>query len=193
MSKTLPPIILASQSPRRYELLKTLTSNFEVMVSQAEEIVDLEKSPIENVKDLAEAKMEWVEKNNRGRFVIGADTVVAFGDEILGKPKDQKDACRILRLLSGNLHQVITGVAALGPGINGFVQAETSTVQFKALADDQIRDYVETGEPMDKAGAYGIQGKGAKLIEFHKGSYSNIVGFPLEIVKPLLIRAGYLA
>jgi septum formation protein len=188
----LPPIILASQSPRRYELLKTLTSNFEVMVSEAEEIVDIEKSPIENVKDLAEKKVEWIEKSNRGRLVIGADTVVAFGDEILGKPKDQKDACRILRFLSGNFHQVITGVAAIGPGINNFVQVEVSTVQFKTLTEDQISDYVATGEPMDKAGAYAIQGKGGELIEFHNGSYSNIVGFPLEIVKPLLIRAGYL-
>ena len=192
MSKTLPPIILASQSPRRYELLKTLTSNFEVMVSEAEEIVDLEKSPIENVKNLAQKKVEWIEKSNCGRFVIGADTVVAFGDEILGKPKDQKDACRILRFLSGNLHQVITGVAAVGPGINSFVYAEISTVQFKTLTEDQIIDYVATGEPMDKAGAYAIQGKGLDLIESHKGSYSNIVGFPLEIVQPLLIRAGYL-
>ncbi len=189
----MPPIILASQSPRRRELLKTLTSHFEVMVSEAEEIIDQKKSPIENVQNLAEKKMVWVAKSNPGRFVIGADTVVAFDDEILGKPEDEKDACRILRLLSGNLHQVITGVAAAGPGINDFVQAEVSIVQFKTLTDDQISDYVATGEPMDKAGAYAIQGKGAELIESHKGSYSNIVGFPLEIVKPLLIRAGYLA
>ena len=106
MSKTLPPIILASQSPRRYELLKTLTSNFEVMVSQAEEIVDLEKSPIENVKGLAEAKMEWVEKNNRGRFVIGADTVVVFGDEILGKESSLLEPFRFNRYAKGKLHPI---------------------------------------------------------------------------------------
>ncbi len=186
------PIILASQSPRRRELLKTLTDHFEIIVSEAIEVVDIERSPIENVKNLSEKKMEWVANNNPGRFVIGADTVVAFDNEILGKPKDEKDACRILRLLSGRLHQVITGVAAVGPGIDRFIHAEVSTVQFKTLTDDQIIDYVATGEPMDKAGAYAIQGKGVEMIEFHEGSYSNIVGFPLEIVKPLLIDAGYL-
>ena len=184
---------MASQSPRRRELLKTLTSHFETIVSQAEEIIDLEKSPTENVKVLAEKKMEWVAKNNPGRFIIGADTVVALDNEILGKPKDQKDAYRILQLLSGNLHEVITGVAAIGPGIDRFIQAEISKVKFKILTDRQIKDYIATGEPMDKAGAYAIQGKGAELMEFYEGSYSNIVGFPLEMVKPLLIRAGYLA
>jgi len=192
LSKTLPPIILASQSPRRRELLKTLTSYFEVIVSHAEEVIDREISPIENVRDLAKKKMEWVAEKYPNRFVIGADTIVALGDEILGKPQDQEDACRILQFLSGKLHQVITGVAALGPGIDDFVQEEISTVQFKTLTNDQIKDYVASGESMDKAGAYAIQGKGSGLIEFHEGSRSNIVGFPLEIVKPLLIRAGYL-
>jgi septum formation protein len=118
LSKTLPPIILASQSPRRRELLKTLTSHFEIIVSGAEEIIDLERSPIENVRDLAKKKMEWVAAKHPNRFVIGADTIVALGDEILGKPQDQEDACRILHFLSGKLHQVITGVAAIGPGID---------------------------------------------------------------------------
>jgi len=192
LSKTLAPIILASQSPRRRELLKTLTDYFETITSEAKEIINLKKPPIENAKDLAEKKMEWVAKVNPGRFIIAADTVVAFNSIVLGKPKDENDAIRILRLLSSHSHQVITGIAAKGPGVDRFIEAGVSTVKFKILADDQIRDYVLTGEPMDKAGAYAIQGKGSELIDFYEGSYSNIVGLPLEIVKPLLINTGYL-
>lgn len=192
MSKTLAPIILASQSPRRRELLKSLTNHFETIVSEAEEIIDIKKPPIEIVKNLAEKKLQWVAKNNPGRFVIGADTVVALESKVFGKPKDENDAFRILRLLSGQMHQVITGVAAVGPGIEDFVKADISKVKFKVLSEKQINDYISTGEPMDKAGAYAIQGKGAELIEFHEGSYSNIVGLPLEIVKSLLTSAGYL-
>ena len=192
MSKTLTPLVLASQSPRRHELLRSLMDHFEIIPSKSEEVVNNEKSPEENVCSLAEQKMRWVEEQNPDRFIIAADTLVALGNVILGKPKDEADACRILRLLSGNDHQVMTGIAAVGPGFDKYVQAEVSTVKFKSLSDDQIKKYVAGGEPMDKAGAYAIQGEGAKLIEFQKGSFSNIVGFPLEIVKPLLTKMGYL-
>jgi len=188
----MPPIILASQSPRRRELIKNLTSHFEVIASEVEEIIDREKTPIENAKNLAKIKMEWVSELYPKRFVIGADTIVALEGEILGKPQNEEDACRILRFLSGKSHQVITGISAVGPGMDFFVKEEISTVQFKILTNDQIDKYVATGEPIDKSGAYAIQGRGAKLIEYYKGSYSNIVGFPLEIVKPLLSNAGYL-
>jgi septum formation protein len=182
------PVILASQSPRRIELLKKLVTDFEVIPSAVEETLRDDLSPEENAMALAEEKARSVESRHPGRLVIGADTVVALGGEIIGKPKDAEDARRILRRLSGRVHKVITGVAVVFG--RSFPAAETSTVRFHPLSEKQIADYVATGEPLDKAGAYAIQGIGEALVASHEGSYSNIVGLPIDTLRALLGRAG---
>jgi septum formation protein len=176
------PVILASQSPRRIELLKKLV----VIPSAVEETLRDDLSPEENAMALAEEKARSVESRHPGRLVIGADTVVALGGEIIGKPKDAEDARRILRRLSGRVHKVITGVAVVFG--RSFPAAETSTVRFHPLSEKQIADYVATGEPLDKAGAYAIQGIGEALVASHEGSYSNIVGLPIDTLRALLGR-----
>jgi len=183
-------VILASRSPRRFELLKKIVPNFDVIPSSAEEIFQSELSPRGNAIAIASEKALDVSKNHPGQYVIGADTIVTLDDEIIGKPKDSADACKILKRLSGKRHQVITGVVVVHSG--SMKDAGVSEVNIRSLNDDQIARYVETGEPLDKAGAYAIQGKGAFLVDSYSGSYSNIVGLPLDIVKTLLERAGYL-
>lgn len=182
-------IILASQSPRRIELLKQIMSDFEVIPSDIEETFDPQRTPRENAIALAVEKAQWVARKYKDCFVIGADTIVVLDDKIIGKPTDKNDAHKILRQLSGREHQVITGVAI----VNSIVakEAVVSTVNFKPLTDDEITGYISTGEPLDKAGAYAIQGQGAFMISSYQGSYSNIVGFPLDTVKDLLIQAGF--
>ena len=182
-------IILASQSPRRIELLKQLTSDFDVVPSAIEEIFDPQRTPRENAVALAVEKAQWVARKHKDCFVIGADTIVVLDDKIIGKPTDKNDAHKILRQLSGREHQVITGLAI----VNSIVvkDAVASTVRFKSLTDDEITRYISTGEPMDKAGAYAIQGAGAFMISSYQGSYTNIVGFPLETVRDLLVQAGF--
>jgi len=182
-------VILASRSPRRFELLKKIVPNFDVIPSSADEIFQSELSPRENAIAIAYAKALDVSKNHPGHFVIGADTIVTLDDEIIGKPKDAADARNILKRLSGKRHQVITGVVVVHS--EPMKDAGVSEVNIRSLTDDEIARYVETGEPMDKAGAYAIQGKGAFMIDSYSGSYSNIVGLPLDIVKTLLKRAGY--
>ena len=183
------PVILASRSPRRFELLKKIVPNFDVIPSSAEEIFQSELSPRENAIAIACLKALDVSKNHPGHYVIGADTIVVLDDKIIGKPKDAADARNILKRLSGKRHQVITGVVIVHS--EPMKDAGVSEVNIRSLTDDEIARYVETGEPMDKAGAYAIQGKGAFMIDSYSGSYSNIVGLPLDIVKTLLKRAGY--
>lgn len=182
-------VILASKSPRRIELLKEVISDFEVIPSSADEIFQSDLSPKANVIAIACAKARAVSKNHPGHFVIGADTIVVLDDEIIGKPKDAPDARNILKRLSGKRHQVITGVVVVHT--SSMKDAGVSDVNIRVLNDDEIARYVETGEPMDKAGAYAIQGKGAFMVDSYSGSYSNIVGLPLDIVKTLLEQAGY--
>lgn len=183
------PVILASQSPRRRELLKEIVADFEVVPSSIEEVLQPGLSPKENAIALARMKAEDVSRRRPGHFVIGADTLVALNGEIIGKPDNPADACRILRRLNGGSHQVITGVAIVNS--NPVEDATVSEVTIRPLDDEEISRYVETGEPLDKAGAYAIQGAGASIISFYKGSYSNIVGLPLDMVKALLSRSGY--
>ena len=182
-------IILASRSPRRLELLKKIVPNFDVIPSSADEIFQSKLSPRENAIAVACAKALDVFKNYPGHFVIGADTIVVLDDKIIGKPTDAADARNILKRLSGKRHQVITGVVVVHS--EPMKDAGVSEVNIRSLNDDEISRYVETGEPLDKAGAYAIQGKGAFMVDSYSGSYSNIVGLPLDIVKTLLGRAGY--
>lgn len=182
-------VILASRSPRRIELLQEIIPNFDVIPSSVEEIFQSELSPRDNAIAVALAKALDVSKHHPGHFIIGADTIVVLDDEIIGKPKDADDARNILKRLSGKRHQVITGVVVVNS--TPMKDAGVSEVNIRSLNDDEIGRYVETGEPMDKAGAYAIQGKGAFMVDSYSGSYSNIVGLPLDTVKTLLERAGY--
>jgi len=181
-------VILASKSPRRIELLKEVIADFEVIPSSGEEIFHPDLTPRENAITVACAKAQAVAKDHPNHFIIGADTIVVLNDEIIGKPKDTDDARNILKRLSGKRHQVITGVVVVHSTL--LKDAGVSEVNIRILNDDEIARYVATGEPMDKAGAYAIQGKGAFMVDSYSGSYSNIVGLPLNIIKTLLKQAG---
>ncbi len=171
-------IILASASPRRRELLTLAGVDFEVRTSDVEEKVPEGMSPEETVKLLAGQKASAVAENFRNCCVIGADTVVVCGGRILGKPRDREQACEMLRTLSGKTHCVFTGVCIMcGAEVVSF--AEKTEVTFYELTDEEIAAYTATGEPMDKAGAYGIQGRGCVLIKGISGDYFNVVGLPV--------------
>ena len=191
MTENTAKLILASQSPRRLELLKQITEQFEVVPSSVEEKLDYGLRPEENARQLARAKAENVAKNYPDCWVIGADTIVALHQEILGKPEDVPDAQRILRRLSGKEHRVMTGICVVSPR-KTLDKAVTSSVRFKSLTDEEISNYIQTGEPMDKAGAYAIQGKGSFMIQEFSGSKSNIIGLPLDELKVLLKKTGFL-
>ena len=137
---------------------------------------------------LGRRKAEWVANRHPRHWVIGADTLVVLENEIIGKPSDVDEAYQILRRLSGREHKVITGVAVVCS--NTLSAATVSQVRIKHLTENEIFAYVTSGEPMDKAGAYAIQGKGASLVEGYKGSYSNIIGLPIDTLKDLLQRSG---
>ena len=174
-------IILASNSPRRKELLAQANIDFEVMAANIDEVTS-ETKPDEVVKDLSKQKAMAIAKDNPGRVILAADTVVAIDGEILGKPKDENDAFLMLSRLSGNTHQVYTGVAIVDETGNINTFAECTEVVMYENSPELIRKYIATGEPMDKAGAYGIQGKGAVLVKEIKGDYNNVVGLPLAKV-----------
>ena len=178
--------VLASASPRRKELLKEIVPRFDVIPSGADERIDEQLPPDLFVAELAKRKAVEValRAENDGKLVIGADTVVALNERILGKPIDEADAVEMLRALSGEKHAVYTGVCfALQE--NGTVKTRVATVKtdvfFFALTDEYLKEYVRGGSPMDKAGAYGIQDGG--LVEKISGSYTNVVGFPVEYAK----------
>ena len=179
-------IILASASPRRQELLKLIFDDFIVEPSDIDETVrrsiELEQYP----EYLALKKSRHVaEKNHFDDIVIGCDTGVFIGDIMLGKPKDEEQAREMLKLLSGKTHRVITGVSIFYKGQN-ISFSEVTEVEFYSLTDADIKEYVATGEPMDKAGAYGIQGKGALLVKQIKGDFYNVVGLPVGELKQRL-------
>lgn len=178
-------VILASASPRRRELLKFITEDFTVRVSDAEEVTDPGLSAEETVKSLAVIKGEAVAKSFPHDTVISADTIVVLDGRILGKPKNEEDAFNMLSSLSGRTHEVFTGVCVLH-GNKKLVFAERTEVSFYALSDDEIRAYIRTGEPADKAGAYGIQGKGCTLVKAINGDYNNVVGLPVAELNRLL-------
>ena len=183
------PVILASQSPRRIELLKTVIKNFRIVPSKIDEVCDIDLSPEENAVLLGREKATWVAKHHPHNLVIGADTMVVLKNKIIGKPTDAENARQILRQLSGQEHKVITGVAVVYSKI--FSAASISHVRIKTLTPNEINSYVESGEPMDKAGAYAIQGEGSFLVESYSGSYSNIIGLPMDLLKDLLQKLNF--
>ena len=178
-------IILASASPRRKELLTLAGYAYDVVVSQCEEILPDGITPEKAVEELARQKAEDVFARNTDALVIAADTVVALGNTILGKPKNEEDAFGMLSSLSGRCHTVYTGVCLMKDGRTDIFHVATE-VEFYTLTEDEIRRYIASGEPMDKAGAYGIQGKGFVLVKGIHGDYFNVVGLPLaETVRHL--------
>lgn len=180
-------LILASASPRRRELLAQAGFTFEVRPAHVNEDARPGEDPIAYVVRLARDKAQAVfaELNDPGVVVLGADTTVTLDGHILAKPEDAADAARMLRMLSGRTHTVVTGVAvATSTGTEA--AAEVTCVQFLTLSDEEIAAYIATGEPMDKAGAYGIQGLAAKWIPRIQGCYFNVVGLPLALVTTML-------
>ena len=171
--------ILASASPRRKELLEKAGYTFAVLVSDADETLPDGISPEEAVRLNAARKAQAVAETNPGAVVLGCDTVVAIDGEILGKPGDEAEAKRMLRRLSGNTHTVYSGVC-ITDGKKETVFAVATDVTFYALSERTIDAYAATKEPMDKAGAYGIQGLGCVLVKEISGDYSNVVGLPLS-------------
>jgi len=184
-------LILASKSPRRYDLLKQLGLDFEVIPSKIEEDFVPNESPREHVIRLAEAKAMDVSNRYIDCWVIGADTIVYIDGQILGKPRNKEEAREMLRLISGKEHRVLTGISVRssnkGKGECGAVE---TAVRMKSLSPAEMDWYVRTGEPFDKAGGYGIQGIGSFMIESINGSYTNVVGLPLCELMQMLVRLG---
>lgn len=179
------PLILASASPRRRELLAQLGLEFTVVTADIDETPLTEEMHTDYTLRLAEAKARAVLMLHPEAIVVGADTTVAVDAQLLGKPVDAVDAARMLRLVSGRVHHVTTAVAVLTRD-QTLSAAETTHVFFNPMHDDEITAYVATGEPMDKAGAYAIQGRAAQWIPRIEGDYSNVVGLPLARVANLL-------
>lgn len=176
-------IILASQSPRRRELLKLITADFNAVSSDVDETLPEGISPSEAVLYLSKIKAEPFRNDND--IIIGADTVVSIDSKILGKPSDTENARQMLKTLSGREHSVFTGVTIINGGKEESFYAETK-VKFLDLTDSDIDNYIKTGEPMDKAGAYGIQGYGSLLVEKIDGDYFNVVGLPVSRLNKVL-------
>lgn len=180
-------MILASASPRRKELLSSMGIAFSVIVADAQEAT--EGSPDRLVMENAALKATAVAALHPDRMVLGSDTVVCVDGQVLGKPKDEEDAFRMLRALSGREHQVYTGVCLIKNGKKD-VRCDQTDVFFTSLSDEEIRDYIRTGEPMDKAGAYAIQGIAGMFVEKICGSFSNVIGLPTSLVRQMLKDAA---
>lgn len=178
-------IILASKSPRRRELMKYITQDFKVKSADVDESLPQRIKPAEAVEYLSKIKAEPFK--NGIDTVIGADTVVAIGDNILGKPADESDAKAMLKMLSGKEHSVFTGVTVIKGNDSTTFSVETR-VKFFELSDEDIEKYIATGEPMDKAGAYGIQGYGSLLVEKIDGDYFNVVGLPISTLNKFVTK-----
>ncbi len=174
---------MASASPRRKELLSQVLQKFEVVPSDADEKVNISLFPEQMACALAEKKCDGVFALNPYKTVIGCDTIVVFGGEVLGKPKDRDDAVNTLKKLSGKTHFVVTGVCVRSP-FKKLVGFDKTEVKFNILSDEFIKNYVDGGSPMDKAGSYGIQDEG--VVKEYFGSYTNVVGLPVNLTKKLL-------
>lgn len=182
-------LILASCSPRRSELLTLAGIPFDAVSPDVDETCGL--SAGEAVAVLSARKAEAVGAQFPGRFVLAADTLVAADGIPLGKPRDAEDAARMLRMLSGRTHQVYTGVSVRSPDGRLFTETDCSDVTFCPVPEEEILAYVRTGEPLDKAGAYALQGRASLWITRLEGSYSSVIGLPLYLVRRLLLEAGY--
>lgn len=174
-------IILASASPRRRELISLITDDFEIHTQDVDETIEEGTSPEDAVMLLSFKKASAVSVLFKGRTVIGADTIVVCDGKILGKPENRENAKEMLRMLSGRAHQVLTGVT-ITDGEKTDTFFVSSDVTFLKLTEEEIATYVQSGESDDKAGSYGIQGKGSLLVEKINGDYFNIVGFPVSEV-----------
>ncbi len=184
-------IILASASPRRRDLLKQIGLTFDVQISEIDENVTGGVNPAGYVCDLAYRKALAVAEKAGSGLVIGADTIVVSGGELLGKPVDAAAAWQTLQFLSGTEHEVLTGVAVIDAATKKSIVAhEVTKVVFKQLTPEDIRGYIASGEPYDKAGAYGIQGLGAVLVSEVRGCYFNVVGLPLARLADMLREFG---
>ena len=187
------PIVLASGSPRRQQLLGDLGITFDTVVSDAPETLSPGLAAAEQAILLAERKARAVAAQLGSGLVLGADTMVVLHDDFLEKPQDDEDAFAMLRRLSGRRHEVITGLALVDVATGGtWCEAVTTIVTMRDLPDAEIGDYIATGEPRDKAGAYAIQGAGAALIARYQGCYTNVVGLPLCATARMLATAGVL-
>ncbi|MGE5654735.1 MAG: Maf family protein [Bacillota bacterium] len=184
-------LILASGSPRRQELLQSVGADFVVDPSQCSEEIEGKMHPADFVKVLALRKAEDVAARYSEGLVIGADTIVVLDDEVMGKPRDEADARRMLIRLSGHTHQVYTGVAVIDAStLDKQVTTECTHVTMRGISLDEVERYIATGEPMDKAGAYAIQGKACLFITGIDGCYFNVVGLPLQSLNALLRAFG---
>ena len=186
---TLPRVILASQSPRRRELLTLVGITHEVRPADIDETYLAGEKPAPHAERLARGKCAVIAEREPDALVIGSDTIVVVDGEVLGKPKDEGDAAHMLRRLSGRSHIVVTAVAVAWRGETRSAVEEV-TVTFHSLADDDIAAYIATREPMDKAGAYGIQGYGATIVERVDGDYFAVMGLPLQLLVRVLRERG---
>lgn len=183
------PVVLASASPRRQELLRTLIRDFEICVAGIDEDALTVSDPFATAEKLAHVKAKHVQEEFPKKLIIGGDTVVALPNkdgtvDQLSKPADAQDARRMLNLLSGRSHLVITGIAILWPE-GEVVNHDASTVRFRKVSETEIAEYVSTGEPMDKAGAYAVQAVGGSFIESIVGSRTNVIGLPIELLEKM--------
>jgi septum formation protein len=193
-------LVLASASPRRQELLRNAGIPFVVQSTNIPEVPQPGEAPRAFAERMAREKALAVFRLRPNDFVFGADTIVVVDGEILGKPRDTADAVRMLRLLSGRTHQVVTGVCLVSPRLRtedrqlegGFedIRSETTLVTVDPLGDDDIHSYVSTCEPTDKAGAYGIQGRASRWVSRIEGDYFNVVGLPVSLVYKMLREHG---
>jgi len=191
---TTSPIVLASGSPRRRELLADLGLEFTVHPSPLDEPApEPNESPVEYVKRMAELKTLDVARNFKGLTVLGADTIVVLNDRIMGKPENNAHALEMLTTLSGNTHQVITGFCMVLPDGSRITKAISTDVDMRASSESELKGYIATGEPADKAGAYAIQGIGTFLVTAIRGSYTNVVGLPVARVLDELLSSRVIA
>lgn len=184
-------IVLASASPRRQELLRLITPEFEVCASNADETIEEKQQPENIVADLALRKASSISKNYEDAVIIGADTLVCYCGKILGKPKDFEDAFSMLKMLSANVHSVYTGVCVLDTITELYECAVVQTkVLFDSISDVQIKDYILASRPFDKAGAYGIQDEASKFVVGIEGCFFNVMGLPVNALYNLLLKFG---
>ncbi|KEQ22592.1 Maf family protein [Paenibacillus tyrfis] len=182
-------LVLASSSPRRQELIQMLGLPFEIVTNDVDETVSNDLSPKQIVEELSlrKAKASTARITDSHLIVIGSDTIVVYSEEVLGKPKDQEDAFRMLKLIEGKTHQVYTGITCIDVGESRVItRSRVTDVRMKALSDEQIRAYIATGEPMDKAGAYAVQGIGSTIVESINGDHFNVVGMSLSLLSEML-------
>ncbi|MEW9700139.1 nucleoside triphosphate pyrophosphatase [Paenibacillus sp. SI8] len=189
---TIQTLILASSSPRRQELIQSLGLPYIIRVSDADETVEGKITPADLVELLSIRKAstvrELLQDNEKQGIIVGSDTVVVYQGEVLGKPVDEEHSFQMLKALQGRVHEVYSGVACLDAATGRHVVSHRVTrVSMKPMSDEQIRRYIATGEPKDKAGSYAIQGLGATIIESIEGDYFNVVGLPLSLLSDLLL------